>query len=544
MSDQVKKSQDNFLVQGSILAAAGIIVRLIGLLYKIPMTRILGDEGIGYYNTAYEIYNIGLILSSYSLPLAVSKLIAQKESQRQYENSKRVFHCGIAFGVFVGGLMTVFLLFGSNLIAENIFNSPGSALPLRVMAPTILIFAVMGVFRGFFQGRGNMIPTSFSQIIEQVVHAVVSIWASYYFIKRFAAADNPASYGAAGGTLGTFIGALAAFLFLLLIIICYHKMRKNSRRRQMGGKADSYQYIAMVLFFTVLPIIFSQSVYQLSGPIDNSMFGFIMEGKGLDEKERLSLLGIYSGKYRLLSNVPVAIATSLGASMIPSIVVSRIQKRRREVKQKVRMTIKFNMLLAIPCAVGMGVLASPIMRLVFGDSRKMTADLMMIGAAAVIFFSLSTVTNAVLQGIDLMSKSVTHSAISLMIHVVLVYIMLKYLNMGVYGLVIGNVTFALVVCILNWVSIGRALHYKQEIKTTFLLPLLVSAVMGAAALLCYKGIYLLFSSNAVALCISVLVAVAVYGLGIVMTKAVTEEELLYMPLGRSILSVCKKVHIM
>lgn len=124
-------------------------MRLIGLLYKIPMTRILGDEGIGYYNTAYEIYNIGLILSSYSLPLAVSKLIAGKEQEGRREDAKKVFHCGIFVGVVTGGLMSLFLIVCSDRIAAEIFNSPGSALPLRVMAPTILVFAVMGVFRGF-----------------------------------------------------------------------------------------------------------------------------------------------------------------------------------------------------------------------------------------------------------------------------------------------------------------------------------------------------------------------------------------------------------
>ena len=227
---------------------------------------------------------------------------------------------------------------------------------------------------------------------------------------------------------------------------------------------------------TFAPIILSQFVYQLSGSVDNAMFGLIMGGKGLDEAERLSLLGIYGGKYRLLTNVPVAIASSLGASMIPSIVASRVMKREQETADKIYMTIKFNMLLAIPCAAGMFALASPVMRLVFGDGRKLTAELLMLGSCAVVFFSLSTVTNAVLQGIDQMRKSVTHSAISLAVHAVLVYVMLDKLNWGVYGLVIGNVTFALAVCVLNWAAIGRTLGYRQEVKTTFLLPLFLSLI--------------------------------------------------------------------
>lgn len=534
------KKNDNYLVQGSILAAAGIIVRLIGLFYKVPMTRILGDEGIGYYNTAYEIYNIGLILSSYSLPLAVSKQIALSRSGKRPGDVKRVFDCGIAFGVITGGVMTAVLLAGADLIASLLFQSPGSALPLRVMAPTILVFAVMGVFRGFFQGRGNMIPTSVSQIIEQVVHAGVSIWASYDFMNRFADKPNPASYGAAGGTLGTFVGALAAFLFLAAMMALYSR----GRRRRDPGRCSSYKRVALALFLTVVPIILSQTVYQLSGTVDNSMFGIIMGGKGFAEKERMELLGIYSGKYRLLTNVPVAIATSLGASMIPSIVTSKTTKKYGEVRRKIYMTIKFNMLIAIPCAVGMGVLASPILQLLFGDSREMSARLLMMGASAVIFFSLSTVTNAVLQGIDLMAKSVTHSAISLAIHVVLVYVMLDLLEWGVYGLVVGNVTFALVVCVLNWVSIGTAMRYRQEVISTFVKPLLVSVVMGVVAFGAYHLVHFLIHSNTVALLISVPLAMVVYGVGIVVTGTVRKKELMEMPMGSRLYRLCRKVHLM
>ena len=538
MSDNKKNAGSNYLVQGSILAAAGIIVRLIGLLYKIPMTRILGDEGIGYYNTAYEIYNIGLILSSYSLPLAVSKLIAKKEEEEKPGDAGRVFHCGIAVGVFTGGLMTALLLFGANWIASVIFNSPGSALPLRVMAPTILVFAVMGVFRGYFQGHGNMIPTSVSQIIEQVVHAAVSIWASWDFMRRFAASENPASYGAAGGTLGTLVGALAAFLLLAFLMFG----ERQNRRIRAGMDADSsYGEIMKLLLLTFAPIILSQFVYQLSGSVDNSMFGLIMGGKGLTEKERLSLLGIYGGKYRLLTNVPVAIASSLGASMIPSIVMSRVRKDHGEVQQKIYMTVKFNMLLAIPCASAMFFLASPLMRLVFGDGREMTADLLMLGASAVIFFSLSTVTNAVLQGIDLMRKSVTHSAISLVIHIGFVYLMLEKWNWGVYGLVIGNVSFALVVCILNWIAVGKTLRYRQEIRTTFLLPALAAILMGAAARLIYTGIYAVLPSNALAVFVCAVLGGMIYAVLLFVLHAVTDEELRQMPLGRTFLQLKRKL---
>lgn len=539
------KSPDsgNFLIQGSILAAAGIIVRLIGLLYKVPMTRILGTEGIGYYNTAYEIYNIGLILSSYSLPLAISKLIAARRIRGRYQDARRVYLCGMAFGITVGTAMTAILLFGSSWITETIFKSPGSALPLAVMAPTVLVFSVMGIIRGYFQGFGNMIPTSVSQIIEQVIHAAVSIVASYLFIRWFADAASPASYGAAGGTLGTLTGALAALIFLSAMMLRHRKSQAELYRRPQSVSTESWKSVFWALLVTLTPIILSQFVYQLSGSVDNSMFGQIMSAKGLTEKERMSLLGIYGGEYRLLTNVPVAIASSLGTSMIPSIVASKTQRDFPAVQKKIRLTVKFNMLIAIPCAVGMGVLASPIMRLIFGDNSALARNLLTLGAPAVIFFSLSTVTNAVLQGIDLMRKSVTHSAISLALHVILVYVLLQHFNMGVYGLVIGNVTFALAVCILNWLAIGKALKYRQEIRTTFLLPLVSSAVMGAFALAVYRLVTSITGYYQLGILVSVPLAMILYGILIILTKSVTEEELPDMPFGMRILRLCRKARL-
>lgn len=539
------KSPDsgNFLIQGSILAAAGILVRLIGLLYKVPMTRILGTEGIGYYNTAYEIYNIGLILSSYSLPLAISKLIAARRIRGRYQDARRVYLCGMAFGVAVGTAMTAILLFGSSWITETIFKSPGSALPLAVMAPTVLVFSIMGIIRGYFQGFGNMIPTSVSQIIEQVIHAAVSIVASYFFLRWFADTASPASYGAAGGTLGTLTGALAALIFLSALMLRHRNRQAELYRQPQSVSVESWKSVFWTLLITLTPIILSQFVYQLSGSVDNSMFGQIMSAKGLTEKERMSLLGVYGGEYRLLTNVPVAIASSLGTSMIPSIVASKTQRDFPAVQKKIRLTVKFNMLIAIPCAVGMGVLAGPVMQLIFGDHSALARDLLTIGAPAVIFFSLSTVTNAVLQGIDLMRKSVTHSAISLALHVVLVYVLLQHCNMGVYGLVIGNVTFALAVCILNWLAIGKALKYRQEVRTTFLLPLLSSVIMGAFSLAVYRLTTSITGYYQLGILVSVPLAMILYGVLIILTKSVTEEELPDMPFGMRILRLCRRVHL-
>ena len=183
MSKNKSETGKNFLVQGSILAIAGVITKIIGAVYRIPLVNILGDKGMGYYGVAFQIYAIALTLTSYSLPLAVSKLVSARLATGQYKNAYRVFRGAMTFAIAAGGIVGAIIFFGADFIASNLMAMKMSALALRVLAPCILIVAILGVFRGFFQGNGSMIPTAVSQIIEQIVNAVVSVVGAYMLLK-------------------------------------------------------------------------------------------------------------------------------------------------------------------------------------------------------------------------------------------------------------------------------------------------------------------------------------------------------------------------
>lgn len=538
------KKSSNFLVQGSILAAASIIGRIIGLLYRIPLTNIIGDEGMGYYTNAFIIYNVALILSSYSLPLAVSKLVAARVEKKEYKNSYRIFLCAMGFAVIVGTIATLAVYFGADFLAKFIFSSEPTAIPLKVLAPTILVFAVMGVLRGYFQGKSTMLPTSISQILEQLVNAIVSIIAAYYLMMAHSASDNIAGYGAAGSTLGTFVGASVAFLFLLFIFTLYKPIIRKQLRKDTSQSRESYQQIFSLLIITIIPVILSQTVYQISSVIDSSLFGHVMEGKGLTTQARSALWGIYSNKYNTLINIPVSIASAMAVAIIPSIVVSKINGKNLEVNKKIHQAVKLNMIIAIPSAVGMGVLASPILKLLFSDSTAHAANLLRIGSVAIVFFTLSTITNAVLQAINKMRIPVLNSAISLVVHILLVFVLLKYFNLSTYAMVIGNVTFALLVCALNWFAVGRYLNYKQEIFKTFIVPTSCSVFMGVFAYITYNGVYFLIQINSISTLVSILVALIVYFCSLLIFKGVTKEELYDMPLGRTLVRIAAKLHLL
>lgn len=533
--------KNNYLVQGSILAVSSILSRFIGMLYRVPLTNIVGDTGMGYYSSAYELYNLALILSSYSIPTAVSKLVSSMESKKEYRNAHKVFLCALKVTAAVGFLMSVFVYAFAGVWAALVKSAP-VAIPLRVLAPTIFVFAVMGVFRGYFQGKHTMIPTAFSQLIEQAVNAFVSVFAAYRLMLLHNASVDMEAYGAAGGTLGSLIGALAG-LFCLLFVYAINRrfIRKKVRKDHTGGGRSTAGILRMLLF-TVIPIILSQTIYQLSGTVDNTVFGQIMDGQ---EADASFLWGIYSNKYRMLTNLPVAVATALGASIVPALANTYAVGDDDGVREKIASSIKFNMLIAIPAAAGMGVLAEPIIRLLFPSTEiELSAKLLQFGSAAIVFFAYSTITNGILQGIDRMKLPVIHAAVSLLLHVVLLIVLLHGFSLGAYGLVAGNVTYALGVCVLNWIAIGKCAGYRQEIRTTFLMPVLSSAVMGAVAYITYHGVYSILPKNTAALLAAMGVAVLCYACLLVMTKTVSEEELLGFPKGSSLVRILRKLHLL
>lgn len=556
------KNSNNFLIQGSILAVASIIVRLIGLLYRIPMTRIIGDEGMGTYNIAFEIYNMALIISTYGLPLAVSKLVAARVAKKEHRNAYRIFIFALIFAVIVGLIACATLFFGAEFFATVINGDSYAVLPLQVLAPTILVFSIMGVFRGYYQGKNTMIPTAFSQILEQVINAGVSVAAAYFLMESYNASPDVVAYGAAGGTLGTLAGATAALIFLVFVYLVYHPYLMKQMSKDRTDYQESFKEIGKLLILTIAPVILSQTVYHINGVIDNSMFSKIMMNKEVTSFDRSAftsnggigalyteenirtLIGKYGNKYKTLTNVPVAIASSIGAAIVTSIAAAKANGMEKTIHSKTHAAIKFNMVIAIPCAVGMAVLAYPILTLLFPDSHQLDANFLRLGSVAIVFYALSTVSTAILQGINRMKTPVINSAISLGIHIVLVFLMLKFTHLSTYALVIGNVTLALVVSILNWISLEKYLNYRQEIMKTFVIPLVSSGIMGIAAYFIYKGLYALIQKNMISLLITVTISIVIYFALLIFLKGLDEEEIVNVPKGYVILRLLKKVHLM
>lgn len=543
MNGNQNSKKSSVIVQGTILAFASIIVRMIGLLYRIPLTRIIGDEAVGLYSMAFELYNIALLLSSYSLPLAVSKLVAAREHREEYKNSHKVFCVALGFGFVVGGIATLILYFGADAYAA-FNNEPNLAIPIRVLAPTIFVFSIMGVIRGYFQGHSNMVPTAISQIVEQVINAAVSIGAALYMVKKYAGSEQLSGYGAAGGTYGTFFGALAAFVTLFIIYLVYRPLMKEYYRMDVHEETESTGHVLRAVFATVIPVVLSQTVYQISGILDQNIWNKCMAAKGTYYDDMKSTwYGIYSGKYKVLYNVPIAVASALGTAIVPNIVGDYNNGNLDKVRHDVSTSIKFNMIIAFPCAAGLAFLGGPIMQLVFGDYNELSALVMNFGGVAVVFFALSTMTNGVLQGVNRMDIPVLHSAIALVLHLILLVVLLQFTELNVLGLVVANIFFALVVCILNWRSVAKILRYKQEVNTTFIAPCVSALIMGVISFLFQRDLAK-WMDGRIATGLAILLAVLVYFVCLIRLKGITKKDLYEMPKGRVLYRIFVKLKLM
>ncbi len=545
MEENTKKAGKNFMVQGAILGVASILVRIIGLIYRVPLNNILGEQGVAYYGVAFDVYSILLLISSYSMPLAVSKMVSANVATGKFKNTKKILICSIFFSLLCGLAAFCITYFGADIFAK-VWNYPNSALALKVLSPALVILSVLGVMRGFFQGLGRMTPTAVSNIIEQIINAIVSVTAATFLVKTAKAGENAAARGAAGGTLGTVSGAMAALIFVVvLFLLSYKKVYKQYLSDDTDSVTSKVGPILRVIVATIVPVIVSTTIYNIGSLLDTGVFSNLMAVKGYDQATIETLTGMYTGNYRLIVNVPIALASALASSLIPSVVASVAKGSRGQVIRKIESAIRLTMIISLPCSVGIGVLAKPIIHILFPSSvdPDKVALMLMIGCICVALYSLSTITNSILQGIDKMRIPVRHSAISLVAHLAILALTLWITDFNIFCVVAADMLFALFMCILNHHALRKYLDFRQEIKKTFIIPLVSSLIMGAFAFAAYKLVYSLVHSNLISFIAAVIIAVIEYALSLLILRAVDEEELLMMPGGTKIVRILKKVKL-
>ena len=518
-----------------------------GIIYRVPVQNILGSEGTAYYGAAYDVYSLFLLISSMSMPLAVSKIVSMKLAKNEIKNAYRAFVGALMVGLAIGIIVSAVFFYGAEFFASA-WGYPSAVYAIKVLAPVLLIMSVLGVLRGFFQGMGTMMPTAISQILEQVANAIVSIVGAIFLFKLGKDAGQSAALGAAGSTLGTLVGAIVAFIFLVFVYMMYVPVLKRQLSRNRMIEPESYKDLSKELIYTIVPVLLSTTVYNLSSILDSGVFGNI-SGRifKMTEEDYSALYGIYSGSYKLLTTAPIAIASALSSAIVPSIIRSFAAGDKRTTINKIESSMRLTMIIAIPAGMGLSVLGGPLLKLLFRiepEHMDYASKLMILSVVTVIVFAMSTISNAVLQGINKMKTPIFNALIGMIIHYIALVLMLIIFKPNLYAVVIGDIIFGLAVCILNAISIYKYIGYKQELFKTFVLPLLASAIMGVVTFGVYKVSYMVANINAVACLLAIFVAIVAYALSLLLLQGISEEEVLMLPKGEKIVSLLKRFSLM
>ncbi len=549
----MKKENNNggIIVQAGILAAASIVVRIIGLLYRSPLTAVIGDEGNGYYGYAFNIYSIILMVSSYSIPSAISKLMAQKLALGEYRNAQRVFYCTMAYALTVGAAFSLFVWFGAGLLVP-----PRSVPVLRVLAPTIFIFAILGVLRGYFQANQTMVQTSISQILEQIVNAAVSIGAAWFFMHRLAAGQDvheQAVYGAMGSALGTGSGVMTALIFMAVMYLVNRRYFMKRIRRDRTSRDDPWTGIMRDTILVITPFILSGFILNLTTTVNQTIFSKIMIGaKGLDEIDITTAYGIFSNKAVVITNIPISIATAVAAAIIPNISSAYARKDKEETRRRVIAAVRITNIIATPCALGLIALARPVTMVLFPqwESLGLASALLALLGVTVIFYSIATIMNAALQSIGRMQMPLVSAGIALVVQTLVLVVLLFATNMGVFALVLVSVLYSLMIFLLDSYFLQRYLKLDMDLYNVYARPLFAAAIMGVAAYGLYTmfevflelmGSRSLYLNNLIAMVPAILAAVLIYFFALIRMGTLSEEDILGLPKGSMLLKIFRKL---
>lgn len=539
-----KKENNNTLVKNAtFLMVAALISKIIGMLYKSPLTTLIGRESFACFQFAQNAYFILLMIASFSIPQAVSKIMSERIAFKRYRDAQRVFKGALLYAVIAGGIAALICIFGASILVPD--NMANARLALQMLAPTIFVSGILGVFRGYFQAYRNMLPTSISQILEQIAVATVALLASGFMVSHFANAgeDTLQRWSAAGATMGTGAGVCTAFLFMLFVYKVNHKTIAKKIKNDRVSVDESYRSIMKIILLIAAPIILSAFIYNVNGYINGVMYTSILGWRGVSNSLVKQNYAEY-GFFMTLINIPLTLASTAPTSMMPEVSAQYAIGDLEETKRKIDQATWIAMLISIPASVGLAVLAQPVTRLIFPSTEGVAGQLMMIGVITVILNSTSNISNGVLQAIGKANIPMINAAIALGVDVVFLALMLVFTNMGIYAVVLAMVVYALVMCVLNDRALKKYLGYKNPWKSAYFVPILASIPMGIVAVIVYKLVHAVIGSNFISLIPSIAFAMVVYFVGYLVVAKPKKEDLASLPGGTRLAQVAQKLKIL
>ena len=524
MTEPTKKQ--NFLHGAALLALATAVVKIIGALYKIPLQRVIGDDGFGYFSTAYQIYNVLLAISTAGLPIAMSRMVSQASTMGHYREVRQIYKVSRTLFLILGVSGALLMALGCRWLASSVMMQPDAWFAILCLAPCCLLICIMSTYRGFFQGQEDMRPTSVSQVLEAFVKLIVGL-AAAFAIKAY---TNSIAMAAGGAILGVTFSCLASSVYLRSKLApAYRAMPGDT-----GEPVSSFGATTKKLLAIAVPItIGSAGLYLLSVFETKFYMGQLLHGLGLTQETADNMKGVYNFTQTVF-NMPCAFIIPITVSVLPAITAHLTRKDDGAVRATEESAARVTGLISLPCAVGLFLLAEPVMGLLghySGEKLALATTLMRIQAVTIFLYAVIQYTNAVLQAHDRAVIPVVNMLLFGAAKLVGVYVLVGNPAIGLAGAPIGTLVCYLCIGSMNLLAIAKVVPQKPRMLRNLLRPLLPAAIMGAAVVGTHWALSRFLHSNAILCAVPIAVGGIVYCVAAVLTRTITGEDCRLLPKG-------------
>ena len=530
MLTEENKVNRSFMKGAMILIVANALVKIIGAIFKIPLTYIIGEEGMGYFSTAYQMYTWLFIVATAGIPVAISKMVSESIAKQHSYEVRHILSVSMKLLMCIGVAGFVILFFGADFFANRLLKNPGAAYGIKAIAPAMFFVSLMSAYRGYFQGHQNMLPTAASEVTEAVGKLVIGFGAAYFL------AQNGMELASAGAVLGVSCGGVLGFIVLFTI---YHRQKEKVTPDMIGENKTRDSVILKNLVKIAVPITIGASVFSLTSLIDMAMIMRCLQSGGIAESAANKLWGSYSGYAFPMFNLPPTIINSITVSIVPAIASAFAVGNIKEASHVTCKSMKLTVLFALPCSVGMSVLSEPILMLVYKNANA-TSTLSIL-SCAIIFVSLTLVTNAILQATGNVMVPVRNMAIGGIAKILINYYLVSHPSININGAPIGTTVCYIIILVLNLVSMKRRMKVKFPVSELAVKPLIASAALFLAVY-AVRGVFAPFG-RVIACAAPVAVGAIVYLVVLVLIRAINEEDIRLLPKADRLVGVCRKFKI-
>ena len=527
-----KPKKQSFLQGVAVLTAATIIVKLLGFIYKVPLQNILQERGFGYFNTAYDVYNVLLMISTTGLPVAVSRMISQAQALENYAQIRKVYSTSMKVFLTIGVVGTLIMLVFSRQLSVMVTTNENSWAAIAALSPCVLLICIVSAHRGFFQGQSNMTPTSISQVYEAMIRVVFGLGGAWLLLKK----TGSLVYAAAGGIFGVTMGCIVAVIYLRIQF-----GKSNQILQRGGGEAKSTRATMKELLAIAVPITLGSAGLQIINLFDTMIYMRRLTGALAWSSDAADTAkGIYNF-CQTIFNLPCSLVTPITISIIPTVTAALTVKNLSGARHTEESAVRTMALITMPCAVGLAVLAEPIIRLLasnYGAESVATATpILMYLGIAVIFNSTVLLFNAIMQAHGDVTTPVVNMLIGGIVKVIVNYILVGIPALNIVGAAIGTVICYLTITILDLIAMRKTVTTRPVIFRNIVRPGLAALLMGAATVLSYRVLARLVSSNTVACLGALVIAVIAYAILVLALQCITYEDCMLFPKGEKIAKI-------